>query len=31
VGLSIDAGVNAFATLDEDFLQVDGIIVYTCV
>lgn len=28
---SLEAGVNAFASLDEDLLLVDGIIVYTCV
>ena len=28
--IALDAGVNAFATVDADFLSVDGIIVYTC-
>jgi len=27
---ALEAGVNAFVSLDEDFLRVDGIIVYTC-
>jgi predicted nucleic acid-binding protein len=30
VAVAVDAGVNAFASLDEDLLAVDGIAVYTC-
>jgi predicted nucleic acid-binding protein len=30
IAIALDAGVNAFASLDEDFLRVDGIMVYTC-
>ncbi len=30
IAVALEAGINAFATLDEDFLRVDGIIVYTC-
>ncbi|MCS7265379.1 MAG: type II toxin-antitoxin system VapC family toxin [Armatimonadetes bacterium] len=30
VAVALDAGVNAFVSLDEDLLNVDGIIVYTC-
>jgi predicted nucleic acid-binding protein len=30
IAIALDAGVNAFATVDADFLNVDGIIVYTC-
>ncbi len=30
IAVALEAGVHAFATLDEDFLRVDGIIVYTC-
>lgn len=26
---ALESGVNAFVTLDEDFLRVEGIIVYT--
>lgn len=29
IAVALEAGVNAFVTLDEDFLRVDGIIVYT--
>lgn len=29
LAVALEAGVNAFVTLDEDFLRVDGIIVYT--
>jgi predicted nucleic acid-binding protein len=31
IAIALEAGVNAFVTLDMDFLRVDGIIVYTCV
>jgi predicted nucleic acid-binding protein len=27
---ALENGVNSFVTLDEDFLSIDGIIVYTC-
>jgi predicted nucleic acid-binding protein len=30
VAVALESGVSAFATLDEDFLRVEGIIVYTC-
>ncbi|MBM3238451.1 PIN domain-containing protein [Candidatus Poribacteria bacterium] len=30
IAIALSAGVNAFVCLDEDFLRVDGIIVYTC-
>jgi predicted nucleic acid-binding protein len=30
IAIALDAGINAFATVDADFLNVDGIIVYTC-
>ncbi|MFN4180854.1 MAG: type II toxin-antitoxin system VapC family toxin [Armatimonadota bacterium] len=30
VAVALDAGVNAFVSLDEDLLNVDGIVVYTC-
>ena len=30
IAVALDAGINAFASVDEDFLQVDNIIVYTC-
>lgn len=30
IAVALEADVNAFVTLDEDFLRVDGIIVYTC-
>jgi predicted nucleic acid-binding protein len=30
IAIALEAGVNAFVCLDEDFLRVDGIIVYTC-
>jgi predicted nucleic acid-binding protein len=30
IAVALEHGVNSFATLDEDFLRVDGIIVYTC-
>ena len=30
IAVALENGVNSFATLDEDFLSVDGIIVYTC-
>ncbi len=30
VAIALDAGVNAFVSLDEDLLNVDGIVVYTC-
>ncbi|MCS7192735.1 MAG: type II toxin-antitoxin system VapC family toxin [Armatimonadetes bacterium] len=30
VAVALDAGVNAFVSLDEDLFNVDGIIVYTC-
>jgi predicted nucleic acid-binding protein len=29
VATALDHGINAFASLDDDFLRVDGIIVYT--
>ena len=31
IATALESGVTAFATLDADFLQVDGTIVYTCV
>jgi len=31
IATALESGVAAFATLDTDFLQVDGIIVYTCI
>jgi predicted nucleic acid-binding protein len=31
IAIALDAGVTCFATLDRDFLAVDGITVYTCV
>jgi len=30
IAIALEHGVNSFVTLDEDFLRVDGIIVYTC-
>ncbi|MCS7193257.1 MAG: PIN domain-containing protein [Armatimonadetes bacterium] len=30
VAVALDAGVNSFVSLDEDLLNVDSIIVYTC-
>lgn len=30
IAVAVDAGVNAFASLDEDLLAMDGIAVYTC-
>ena len=30
IAVALENGVNSFVTLDEDFLSVDGIIVYTC-
>lgn len=30
IATGLESGVDAFATLDQDFLRVDGIIVYTC-
>jgi len=30
IATALENGVNSFVTLDEDFLSVDGIIVYTC-
>jgi len=30
IAIALDSGVNSFVSLDEDFLCVDGIIVYTC-
>ena len=30
IATALEAGVNSFATLDRDFLSVDGIICYTC-
>jgi len=30
IAVALDAGVNTFASLDEHFLRVDDIIVYTC-
>lgn len=30
IAVAVDASVNAFASLDEDLLAVDGIAVYTC-
>jgi predicted nucleic acid-binding protein len=30
IATALEHGINNFATLDEDFLRVDGIIVYTC-
>jgi predicted nucleic acid-binding protein len=30
IATALSHGVAAFATLDEDFLKVDGITVYTC-
>jgi len=30
IAAALEHGVNSFVTLDEDFLRVDGIIVYTC-
>jgi predicted nucleic acid-binding protein len=29
IAVALEAGVNTFVTLDEDFLRVDGIVVYT--
>jgi len=31
IATALEADVTAFATLDADFLQVDGIVVYTCI
>jgi predicted nucleic acid-binding protein len=31
IAIALEAGVNAFVTLDMDFLRVDGLVVYTCV
>jgi predicted nucleic acid-binding protein len=31
IATALESNVNVFATLDKDFLVVDGIIVYTCV
>jgi predicted nucleic acid-binding protein len=31
IAVALDAGVNAFVSLDEDFRTVDEIVVYTCV
>ena len=31
IATALESGVTAFATLDADFLRVDGIIVYTCI
>ena len=31
IATALESDVAAFATLDTDFLQVDGIIVYTCI
>ncbi len=30
IAIGLESGVTAFASLDIDFLRVDGIIVYTC-
>ncbi|MCS7254850.1 MAG: PIN domain-containing protein [Armatimonadetes bacterium] len=30
IAVALDAGVNAFVSLDEDIIRVDDIIVYTC-
>ncbi len=30
VAIALEAGVTSFATLDEDYLRVDSIVVYTC-
>lgn len=30
IATALENGVNSFVTLDQDFLDVDGIIVYTC-
>jgi len=30
IAVALENGINSFVTLDEDFLRVDGIIVYTC-
>ena len=30
IATALESKVNAFVTLDRDFLAVDGIIVYTC-
>jgi predicted nucleic acid-binding protein len=30
IATALSHGVTTFATLDEDFLRVDGITVYTC-
>jgi predicted nucleic acid-binding protein len=30
LAIALDAGINVFASFDEDFLRMDGIIVYTC-
>jgi len=30
IAIALEAGINVFVSLDEDFLRVDGIIVYTC-
>lgn len=30
IATALSHGVTAFATLDEDFLRIDGIAVYTC-
>ena len=31
IAVALDAGVNAFVSLDEDFRTVDDVVVYTCV
>jgi predicted nucleic acid-binding protein len=31
IATALESGVAAFATMDTDFIQVDGIIVYTCI
>jgi predicted nucleic acid-binding protein len=31
IAVALDAGVNAFVSLDEDFRTVDEVVVYTCV
>jgi len=31
IAIALEAGINAFVSLDEDFLRVNGIIVYTCI
>jgi predicted nucleic acid-binding protein len=30
IAIALDSGINSFVSLDEDFLRIDGIIVYTC-